>query len=40
MVFRGKDGLQLIFTDKQDYEVLKEKLKLPAEAELFFQALM
>ena len=39
VVFRGsKDGLQLIFNDKQDYEVLKEKLKAHLQrAELFFQ---
>jgi septum site-determining protein MinC len=39
VVFIGsKDGLQLIFNDNQDYEILKEKLKAHLQrAEMFFQ---
>ena len=39
VVFKGgKDGLQLIFNDKQDFQILKEKLETHLQrAELFFQ---
>ena len=39
VVFIGsKDGLQLIFNDNQDYEILKGKLKAHLQrAEMFFQ---
>ncbi len=39
VIFRGsKDGLQLIFNDNQDFDILKEKLQAHLQrAELFFQ---
>ncbi len=39
VIFRGnKDGLQLIFNDQQDFDILKQKLQAHLQkAELFFQ---